>query len=303
MRRALIGCLLGLVVSGVCFPGAKNNYLAPEKRGHPGGRDLQIVVGQVEIQPTINVSNLTVPLGGGLLIGLIDVGINDARTKQAEKNIVPLRDSLMDYDFDSRAREASRATLAGFEWFALRETRLSKDASRAGLLSAIAATDTSQAMFLNYHYETDPDFTSVIVTLNVALVNKAMPKTKIRKPIVRFWPEHLVLNQTLRSVITLPDTNHWHDEENLQAWSADGGKNARAALDLGLERCQQLLKRTLEMSKAEAAAMQKRKNRRMVTEPGVTGWVIEADAAHRLVYSGQNRWLTYVETFGAAATP
>jgi hypothetical protein len=305
-RCALVACLLALIAPATGFGRVQNNHVAPEKRIAAGGRDLQIVVAQAEIQSSINPAN--VALLGGALLALADAGINNSMAQSAEKKIVPLREALTGYEFDPLVQKASIATLSGFEWFDLKETRLSKDASEPGLVSALNGAGTPQVMFLSYSYMTDPHFSSVVVTLTASLVNKAMPKNKrVQKPSMRFWMPYLPFNRTVRSVIQLPNADSWDPEANVRAWSADGGKLARAALDLGVQRCQQLLKRSLEMTASEAADMQKRKKRRMSRVPAVTGWIIESDASHMLVYSGQNNWLTYFEKtdapMPAPATP
>jgi hypothetical protein len=298
-RRTLLACLIGIAMSGSCLAGV-HNFISPEVRAATPGRDLQIIVPQAEIQSSINPSGAGLGLGGGLLPALIAVAVDDAHAKQAEKKIVPLRAALADYDFDARVRNASPATLAQIEWFGLRETRFGKDASSSGVLAGIKNADTPQLMYLTYSYQADDDFSSMVVLVRAVLVNRAMPKSKIKNPMMRFWPNYVVFDQTMRSVVTLPAPDKWNPETNVQAWAADGGKLARTALDLGVQRCQELLQRNLQMSAREATNMIKRKGRKMVNDPGVTGWVLESDATHKLVYSAQNHWTTYAEKAGPA---
>ena len=54
------------------------------------------------------------------------------------------------------------------------------------------------------------------------------------------------------------------------------------------------------MSAQEAADIRERNDRRMSRVPGVTGWVLESDDSHMLVYSGDYQWITHYETIVAS---
>jgi len=97
----------------------------------------------------------------------------------------------------------------------------------------------------------------------------------------------------------LPDANPKDPVANVQAWSANGGQAARAAIELGIERCQQLLSRSLALTAPEAAFMQKRNKRRMSSVPGITGWVIDEQQTHTVIYESLTAQLTQVEKLGA----
>jgi hypothetical protein len=284
------------VLPGAIFAANKKNHLAPGLRIVSGGRDVQIIVPQAEIRPTFDDSRWW--LGTVLLVPL-DLAIDNNQARRAMEIAAPIREALSGYEFDPLVKRATISTLSGIEWFGLRETRLGNDPTRPALLSSLKAAGTAQVLYLTYAYQTDPHFTSVVVVVDAMLVNKAMPKRKLQKPIMRFWPEHRIYSHTMRSVIGLPGADPWKPEENAKAWAADGGKLARAALDLGVQRCQQLLKQSLEMSAEDAANMQERNDRSMSRVPGVTGWVLEYDASHMLVYSGDYEWITYYEKIGA----
>jgi len=296
---ARVACLLALIASSASFGAIKNNYIAPEARSVEGGRDVQVVVAQAEIRPNINVSNVTAATGGGLLFALIDAGINNSRAKEAEKTVVPLREALVGYEFDQHAQTASAATLSSLGWFDPKQAQVAKDDSQVGLLAAIDAANTPQIMLLRYSYETNAEFTSLIVNLNASLVNKKIPQGK--KSDARLAPKNLAYNQSFRSMITLPGSNSKDPAANVQAWSADNGKLARAALDLGVERCQLLLKRGLEMTAADATSIQKRNKRQLSPVAGVPGWVLESDGSHTLIYEGLMGTLTQVEPAATGA--
>lgn len=299
--RASVACL-SLFVSATSFAGLvsitvfSSGAFPPEARTVEGGRDVQVVVSQAEIKPNIHISSITSATGGGLLFAAIDAGVNNARAKDAELAIVPLRESLVGYDFDPRVQLASSNLLTGLGWFDPKQQKFSKDESPASILAAVDAAGTSQLMVLNYTYETSADFSALVVTMKGTLVNKAVPQGK--KPEVRLQPKFLKWTQSVRSFILLPGANPKDPAANVRAWSADKGAKARAALETGIDRCEHLMARSLAFSADEFASMNKRNKRNMSTVPGVTGWEIDAKPTYTVYYeAGQ---LTQVENFGAA---
>ncbi len=297
-RRMLVACMGAVCLSGTSLAAVTNNYIAPEARSVEGGRDVRIVVGQAEIQANINALNTTAAAGGGLLFALIDAGVNNARAKDAEKSVIPLRESLVGYEFDPRAEMASAMTLSGLDWFGAKQTQLTKDESTDASLAALDASAAPQLMVMRYSYETTADFSAILVHLNTTLLKKEIPKGK--KSNARLNPKNMAYVQSVRSVILLPDANPKDPDGNVRAWAADGGRAARAALDLGIERCQQLLQRGLTQSATDAASMAKRNKRPLSSVPGVSGWEIDKQPTSTLVYEFLLGSLTQVETLGAA---
>jgi len=296
--RALCVCLTGLFASGASQAAIKNNYVAPEARAIEGGRSVYVMVPQAEIQPNINISNLTAAAGGGLLFALIDAGVNNARAKEAEKQVIPLREALVGFEVDPRIQAASAATLGGLGWLDVRATKFSKDPSGDAMLAALDAGATPQLLVLRYDYETSADFSAIVVSLHASLVNKATPKGK--KPTVRQQAKYLPYTHTFRSFVLLPDPNPKDATANVQAWAADGAKAARTAIELGIQRCGEQLVRSLGYTAAEAASLTKRNKRKMAAVPGVTGWEIESQPTYSVYYEPMAVSLTQVETYGTA---
>jgi hypothetical protein len=294
--QALGACVLFIIASGTSPAAIKNNFLPPEARTVDGGRGVYLIVPQAEIQPNINISNITAAVGGGLLFALIDAGVNNARAKEAEKQVIPLRESLVGFEVDPRIQSAAAATLSGLGWFETRESKFTKDPSPDGMLAALDAGAAPQLMVLRYEYETNADFSGIVVTLHASLLNKETPKGK--KPVVRLQPKYQRYLQTTRSFIMLSDPKD--PAANVQAWATDGAKMARTAIDLGIQRCDELLGRSLAYSAADAAGLQKRNKRKMSTVPGISGWEIESQPSHSIYYEFVLGSLTQVETFGTA---
>jgi hypothetical protein len=292
-------CLIACAVSTSSFGAIKNNFVAPEARTVEGGREVLIVVEQAEIKPNINISNITAATGGGLLFALIDAGVNNARAKEAEKTVVPLRESMVGFDFDPLAQELTSATLASLGWFDVKQLKLTKDGSASTVTAALDGSTAPQIMVLRYAYETNAEFSAIVVSLEATLVNKAVPKGK--KPAARTQIKYLPYRQPIRSMIMLPGASEKDADANVKAWSADGGRMARAAVEAGLQRCQLLLKKSLALSATEAAYMTKRNKRPVSRIPNTAGWELESQEGSTLVFDVLTLSMLQAETYKASA--
>ena len=72
--------------------------VAEGARSVPGGRTIQVIVAQAEIQSNINRSRIAQAAGGGMLMALIDASVEQSRAKKAEAAITPLREALAGFD-------------------------------------------------------------------------------------------------------------------------------------------------------------------------------------------------------------
>jgi hypothetical protein len=297
--RRLAACLAIACLPAIAAAAAAKNFIAPGARKVPGGRDVHIVVAQTEIMPSITVSHIAKEVGGGLLWAMIDLGVNNERAQNAEKAVVQLREALTGFDFDTRVEAATARTLTRLGWVDPKQVNLSKDISKASILAALDAAGTDQLLVLIYTYETDVDYSGMIVSLKATLVNKAIPKGK--KPDARLKPRNLAYFQGVRSMVRLQD--HRDPAFNRASWSVNGGEKARDALTLGIERCQQLAERVFMLSAAEAASYTKRDDRPLSTVPDIGGWVVETLPTGQLIYDPALATLTQVETYVVAAPP
>ena len=297
VRRAA-ACLIACAFPMAGIAAAGKTFVAPEARILEGGREVLVIVAQTEIKP--NVRHLNAEGIGGLLPALIEASVNDARTQDAEKTIVPLREALAGFDLDPLMQEASSAALAGLPWFDVKESRLTKDGSTSSVVAAIDDATTQQLMVLRYRYETNPEFSQMVVSLDAQLVNKAVPKGK--KPDARLQDKHLAYHQVLLSMVRLPNANDKDPAGNVKAWSADGGRAARAALELGVQRCQEMLHLSLATSEAELRARLK-PQKPATPIPHVVGWELESPPGTTRVVDMRSGGFVQLETLGAAAAP
>ena len=231
------------------------------------------VVAQAEIRSDINTSNTAMVAGGGLLFALVDAGVNSSRAKKAEAAIQPLREALTGFDFDAAAKSTTTAIMSEIPWLQSQGVTSSKDGSELGLLASLDASPTEQLVTFEYTYSATPDFTHLLVGVNVTIAAKT-PAAGV-KPADRRKPKQLIYSQRFTATEAL-----FHEskvvEENVKLWAADDARVARSTLNSELADIKLLVVRGLNESEADSAGLAKN---RKATEP-VDGGVLSTDGTN-----------------------
>ena len=237
---------------------APANVVTEAARKIEGERAVQVLVAQSEIKSNINPSNIAVATGGGLIGGMLAASQNASRTKKAEALIEPVREALIDFDVDRLAQDTTTAALAQVPWLQNAAIGFSKDSSPVGKSGALDSIGASQVAFVEYSYDFSPDFAELRVVAKVELANKALPAAAT-EPEARVKRKNLAYAQQATAIVSLPVPLD-DKAANAAAWSADGGKVARAALTTAFSDLQHLIPRTLALTADEVAAMSAKTN-------------------------------------------
>jgi hypothetical protein len=244
---------------------------------------VQVLVPQSEIKSDINPSNIAVATGGGLLAGLVQAAVNAERTKKAEALIEPIRASLMGFDADALALDATKAAFSQAVWKQPAAVTFSKDSSLLGKSTMLDGNTAPQMAFVEYGYDLSPDFASVRVRATLHVANKEVPARLQKKPEDRLSSKNLAYSQTSTSVVSLRNATKDH-AANAALWSADGGKATREALRLAFTDLQTLLPRSLALTPADMKAMKgKDKPKRIAS--GFTGRLQEKTPSSSLLWA------------------
>jgi len=230
--------------------------------GVAGGRSLHVMVAQAELKSDINPSNVAVATGGGLLGGLIGAAVDSARAKKAEVLITPVRTAMADVDADALAIQAAKASFANAEWNrGANEPSFSKDSSPIGKNAYLDANPDGQTAFVEYSYDMSPNFDALRVVERIEVAAKSVPAAN--KPEKRLQPKYLVYGRTVASIVMLPDSSK-DKEANAARWAADNAKLTHAALTQAFAHLQDLTPRLLAMGSADEAALDDKKNKRIM---------------------------------------
>jgi hypothetical protein len=274
-----------LAVTG-CVAAPIQHTMPGGQRGIAGGRGQIVTVAQSEIGAGIQPSTISAATGGGLLIALVDAGINNARAKTAEAAIVPVRDALTDFYFEQRAMAASEALAERTPWLGVTRTELNKDPSNASFSKALDASPNPQTLTTTYSYLLDQNFRVAKLSVTVALIKKALPKNG--KPEHRALLANAVFARTFVFVVPLRNPTEEMDQ-NAVLWAKDGGKPIEESLNKALQKALVVIQKALEQSEAQEKKVQAGKVERLYG--GYAGKVIETDADGTLVLGGLGEWI------------
>jgi hypothetical protein len=225
-------------------------YVLPEAaRPVAGGRSVQVSVGQAELGSNINSTLGFAMVAGGAVGVLIEAGVGADRAQRAQLGITPIRRGLMDLDADQLAIDSAKAALAAMPWLEGQEPAFSRDATLFGKSDFLTAAATSQVAYFTYVYDMAPDFSSVNVSVGIAIADKAQAKKG--QPYTRLLDKNLVYGQRVSSVVRL--ANPTTPVENAQRWAANDSALAKKALALAFARAGDLIPRALTLTDADVA--------------------------------------------------
>lgn len=227
-------------VAAGCSTVPLNQSLPTAAVGKIASTEVVVSVGQSEILPTIDVST-----GGaafGLVGALVDAGVNQSRTSAAEKIVQPLRDALIDYDFDTKILTAVRAEAATVPVLGTSEVVLTKVVNDQAFLKTVQQSKADAVFVLNTDYVLTPDFSTIRTGIRALMFPhsselKAMapaPKTGNGAPPTRLLPEQAIYRATIIVESKLPAPAE-DREGNAALWAAERGAAAKHALDVGIQ--------------------------------------------------------------------
>jgi len=273
------------LAAALAFPAlaADHKYILPEAaRSAPAGqRALEVEIPQAELSSNINPSMVDVAMGGGVLGVIIDAKIDNDRAKRAQAGITPVRDAISDFDADQLGLDTTQALAARVTWLqGAAAPGFGRDTSpwgRGKVLDAHAA-NAGQVVFLQYTYDTSPDFASIRVGLTITVANTAAAAGA--KPDSRLSNRNLVYIQTVTSVVSLSDPKGAQD--NAARWAAGKGSLARRALTLGFQDVAVLAARAADLKEADLAALTLGQRRSLA---GVSGRLVEEGPNGTLLFN------------------
>lgn len=132
---------------------------------------IEVVQGQQEVAIDVPTTANAVGMQFGLIGALIGSAVQNSQAKGAEQRVVPIRDSLIGYDFNARLEQALRAKLASGD--------ISPDPQFSFLTPAAIAERTAkraeipaQALVLVPRYSFDYDLRVLTVRIDATLENR-----------------------------------------------------------------------------------------------------------------------------------
>lgn len=155
-----------------------NFYISSDATNHTGLTDVYISVPQKEITAEIERSQVAAAGGGGLLLALIDVAVENSRASDAEALIQPIKDSLVEIDFVQLFYEHLREELAVVTWLNIQNLKINLDVEEEQKRKNFVEAQADSVLFIDASYSLSSNFSSLKANAFVSLLPKA---TTLRK--------------------------------------------------------------------------------------------------------------------------
>jgi hypothetical protein len=189
--------------------------------------DLCIGLTQQEIYAEIEKSMVSMYTGGGLIPALIDVAVDNHRTKKAESSILPLRDGLAGYDFPKTFETAMCQRLETAGWMELDKVTVTNVVSKESFEQKLSGSGAQSVLFVTCRYFLDPDLN----TVNISADTELLPTPKLGAP------KDSSDKALYRSTVAYKKSTDakMSGEDAVKYWANNNGTRIREALDEGIK--------------------------------------------------------------------
>ena len=249
LRAAAVLLASALLLSACATATPEHVLLANNARDSITSTEIVAPIRQSEIYLVVPKSNVAMATGGGLLPALIDAGIDNVRTSRAEAAVKPLRNSVVDFNFDDMLRDELRRSLSKVSWTHVNDARVIKEVTTGSLDHAIADSKASAVLMATTDYHLSNDGGTLFIVINAGLfansdaLRALEPST--RKENVRSDPANALYRNSFMFEAGVPNASNSRDV-NMATWSANQGEAIRATLKFGVARLAQLMAADLQ---------------------------------------------------------
>jgi len=245
----------GILLAGCVTQVPVHEAFPPTARDSVASTEVVVPIKQGEIYVFVPDSQVAAAGGGGLLLALVDVGVNSVRTSKAEAAVRPLRDAVVDFNFDDTLKSELKTSLSFDPWLHVDGVRVIKEATNASEDTALAAAKASAVLFTTADYQLSNDAQELTITLSAALFANNDTLLAAR-PRAKSGPRSALGNSlyhnTLMFTMEVPSPSQDRDH-NIASWSAQNGAVMRGALKLGARKLAAMLASDLQGPDADAA--------------------------------------------------
>jgi hypothetical protein len=237
-------CALLFVLSlGACVtPTPVHVPLAANAQQSIPSAEVVAPIAQSEIY--IFVPATTAGQGQGLVGALIDAGVDAYRAGTAESGVKPLRDAVVDINFDHAFSTQLQSSLSAITWLHLDGVRVVKEATPKTIDQAITGSKDGAVMIAVTDYHLSNDGRQLLITANVDLYSNSTSLAPFKpakgKPDVLSDSSNSLYRNTFtfESDLAGPPAKR---ELNMVVWTANNGAAFRAAMKLGVAKLGEMI--------------------------------------------------------------
>lgn len=196
-----------------------------------------VPISQSEIYVDVPASQVSRAAGGGLLPALIDATVDSVKASNAAKDLKPLRDAVVDYDFDHVMVDEFRKSLSADAWLHLRDVKVVKDTNPSMIDRAREGEGDDAVLVATTNYHLSNDAGSLWIEVHAAVYLKP---NVIAKLAPTHDPGRPAWSKVLWVSYSLPDAARTR-ADNLRVWADDGGARLRRDLTSGAAKAAELI--------------------------------------------------------------
>jgi len=165
-----------LLMLSACSTLPPHNYFSDEALNKIDTIDLYITIPQKELQADITSSNTTAAAGGGLLFALVDLAVENSRASTAEELIEPIRNSLLDLNFNEMFKQKLEEGLKDESWTKISKTILNNEVSVNQTSNDFKSSSADAIFYINAAYSLSADFSNITAKAELFVVprNKSL---------------------------------------------------------------------------------------------------------------------------------
>lgn len=194
----------------------------------------------------------------GGTMGAIDAAVNSSRAKKADEQIRPLKDTIIDVQFDQLMIDATKLALNAVPDLPLKSVSVTKQVDEKSYEALYKASAANSVMFINLDYQLNKDFSALIISTRETMfpLSAAAKKSAGQPENSSNDGKPLALEKSIyRSQIfyeyALP-AKAATIEENVELWKANNASLLRAGLNNGTAQISKLLAEDLQRTPSPA---------------------------------------------------
>jgi hypothetical protein len=241
--RAFHAVTLLPVLLSACAGVPPHEFLPGPARDKLTATEVAVPIRQSEIYVFVPQSNIAAAGGGGLLLALIDAGVDSVRTTKAEDAVKPLRDATVDFDFDSTLQNDLKTSLSQVAWMHADNFHVVKTVSNDSLDGVLAGSKDSAVLFTTTNYCLSNDADVLDIFVHASLFPNS-PELRALKPstgksMTASMANALYQNTFVYESHLLGATGD--RDQNIAMLSADHGAMLRSELKAGAAKLSEML--------------------------------------------------------------
>lgn len=225
----------GFLLTACATPLPAHEALPPAAHDQIASTEAVVPIRQNEIYVYVPPSTAGATAGAGFgligaLVGVaIDASVDSARTSKAEAAVKPLRDAMVDFNFDTTFQGDLKTALPAIAWLHADNIHVVKEVTSDSADLALTNSKASAVLFTTADYHLSNDGDELFVTLQASLFanNDAL---RVLKPAKSRGPRVALENSLYHNTLTFKArVSSWTPvsssdrDANMATWSAANG--------------------------------------------------------------------------------